>query len=97
MNLPVVPKGFPLSTGITESVSLASRIIQSNNARDVAICAIREAAKVEYNRINHKAKHDKFQIDSCCNQIKVAINSQKLTSAQKKEFILTLMNKIDRV
>ena len=94
MNPVIIQTASVAASTISEAVSSVSRIVESNNWRNVELFKIKKATEVSCNRIRGKARLDKAAIDFCYEQASAALKSKKLTSAQKREIFITMANKM---
>lgn len=94
MNPVIIQTASVAASTISEAVSSVSRIVESNNLRNVELFKINKATEVSCNRIRGKARLDKAAIDFCYEQASAALKSKKLTSAQKREIFITMTNKM---
>lgn len=94
MNPVIIQTASVAASTISETASSVSRIVESNNWRDVELFKIRKATEVSCNRIRGKTRVDKAAIDFCYKQASAALNSKKLTSAQKREIFIAMTNKM---
>jgi hypothetical protein len=78
-------------------LSSISRIVESNNLRDIELCRINKRTEVAINKIKCNAKVEKAQIDYCCNQIRSALNSSKLSSSQKRQVFEMMMDTLEKI
>ena len=92
---PIILQTASVTAGtLSEAATSISRIIESNNWKDVELFKIRKATEVSCNRIRGKARVDKAAIDFCYEQASAALKSKKLTSAQKREIFIAMTNKM---
>lgn len=94
MNPLIVSCASAVSSNIADTFSSVSRIVESNSWRDTELFAIKKANEVACNRVTGKSKVDKAVIDFCYEQTSAALQSKKLTSAQKREIFITMANKM---
>lgn len=94
MNPVIIQTASMAASTISEATSSVSRIVESNNWRDVELFKIRKVTEVSCNRIRGKVRVDKAAIDFCYEQASAALKSKKLTSAQKREIFIAMTNKM---
>ena len=79
---------------LSEVASSVSRIVESNNWRDVELYKIKKSTEISCNRISGNAMVDKAAIDFCYKQASTVLKAKKLTSAQKREVFVAMANKM---
>ena len=94
MNPLILSGASAVSSNIADAFSSVSRIVESNSWIDTELLAIKMATEVACNRVKGKSKVDKAAIDFCFEQTSEALKSKKLTSAQKREVIIAMTNKM---
>jgi len=97
MNPMVLTGASSLATNSASIFDSVSRIVCSNNEREVKIAAIKAATDVSCKKIKAKTNSDKLVIEFCYKQSMNALQSAKMTSVQKREFILHSIRTINSV
>lgn len=93
----MLPGASSIATSTASIFDSVSRIVSSNNWRDVELAAIECTTDISCKEISMKAELDKRKINIHRDQSINALNSPKLTSTQKKEFVLHSVRAINSI
>ena len=90
----VISNSVTIASNMSSIVSSVCRIAEAKKRSETEIYAIRRAEEVSCNRIKYEAKADKVAIDFCYTQAAAGLLSKKLSSSQKKELLIAMVDKM---
>lgn len=81
---------------VTFSSSVA-RIVESNNWKDIELCKIAKMTELACEKIKFQSKCELADIEELYKYISMTLNSSKLSSSQKCQIFINLIDVFERI
>ena len=81
---------------VTFSSSVA-RIVESNNWKDIELCKITKMTELACEKIKLQSKCELADIEELYKYISMTLNSSKLSSSQKRQIFINLIDVFERI